>query len=208
VVASCLGLGVAGALAGALAPNGGEFGLSAAPSVTAGIRNYGPPAVAAFAVWGAGLGIAQWAVVRNRIPGSGLWAPMTIGGWALTGATIGVTIGALGGGPAAYDAGGFGAAVAVSVSVLAIAILPATAQWVILRRSAQNWGSYAIRFATGIAVGGLAGWLAGTASGLTFPSGPAWVVVGAAMGAAIGSTTARSVARCIAVSTQPTSRPT
>ena len=77
-VASCLGLGASGALAGALAPNGGEFGLAAAPSLAAGIRNYGPRAVVAFAVWGAGLGFAQWTVVRNRIPGSGLWASMTI----------------------------------------------------------------------------------------------------------------------------------
>jgi hypothetical protein len=69
VVASCIGLGVSGALAGALAPNGGEFGPAAAPSLAAGIRNYGPPAVAAFAMWGTGLGLAQWAVLRNRIPG-------------------------------------------------------------------------------------------------------------------------------------------
>jgi hypothetical protein len=84
--------------------------------LAAGIRNYGPRAVVAFAVWGAGLGFAQWTVVRNRIPGSGLWASMTIGGWALTGATIGLVAGAIGGGPAAYDAGDLGAAVAASVA--------------------------------------------------------------------------------------------
>src|SRR5262245_49051664 len=72
VVASCLGLGASGAIAGGLAPNGGEFGLAGAPSVAAGIRNYGPRGLLAFAVWGAGLGLAQWVVVRNRIPGSGL----------------------------------------------------------------------------------------------------------------------------------------
>ena len=197
VVASCVGLGTSGAVAGALAPNGGEFGLAGAPSVAAGIRNYAPRAVVAFALWGAGLGLAQWAVVRNRIPRSGLWAPMTIGGWALTGATIGVITGALGGGPAAYDAGVLGGAVAVAVSLLAIGVLPATAQWVVLRRSPQTWGSYAARFVIGLAVGGLAGWLTGTASGLTFPSGPAWVVVGTGMGAAIGVATARPVARSI-----------
>ena len=50
VIASCLGLGASGALAGALAPNGGEFGLAAAPSIAAGIRSYGPRATAAFAI--------------------------------------------------------------------------------------------------------------------------------------------------------------
>jgi hypothetical protein len=110
--------------------------------------------------------------------------------------------------PLANDAGAAGAAVAVAVSVLAIGLLPATAQWVILRRNAQTWGSYAIRFGIGLAVGGILGWLTGTVSGLTFPSGPAWVMVGAAMGAAIGATTARPVARGMADSMQPTSRPT
>lgn len=82
--------------------------------------------------------MAQWAVVRRRIPASGLWAPLTIGGWSLTGVTIGVITGALGGGPA-------------------------TAQWLLLRRNSQTWGSYAIRYFLGLAVGGLAGWVTGTA---------------------------------------------
>ena len=202
-VASALGLGASGAVAGALAPNGGEFGLAGSLSVSAGIRNYGPRALAAFAVWGAGLGLAQWMVVRNRVPRSGLWAPMTIGGWALTGATIGAITGAVGGGPEAYDAGAFGRAMAVVVSVLAIGVLPATAQWAVLRRSSQTlWRSYAIRFDVGLAAGGITGWLTGTASGLTFPSGPAWVIVGTAIGAAIGVATARSVARSIDASAE------
>ena len=123
---------------------------------------------------------------------------MTIGGWALTGATIGVITGALGGRPAAYDAGALGGAVAVAVSLLAIGVLPATAQWVVLGGSPQTWGSYAARLVSGLVKGGLAGWLTGTAFGLTFPSGPAWVVVGTAMGAAIGVTTAGPVVRSIA----------
>src|SRR5262245_14402326 len=173
VFASCLGLAGSGALAGALAPNGGEFSQAGAPSVIAGIRNYGPPALLAFAVWGAGLGVAQWLVVRKRLPESGWWAPMTIAGWALSGGAIGVIVGGIGGGPAAYDAGDLAALLAVSVSVLAIGSLPATGQWVILRRSHQQWPPYLIRFDVGLAVGGLAGWVVGTTIGLTFPSGPA-----------------------------------
>jgi hypothetical protein len=190
---SSFGLAISGAVAGALAPNGGEFGLASAPSVEAGIRNYGPRAAIAFGVWGAGLGLSQWAVLRNRLPGSQWWAPATIGGWILAGSSIGVINGGVGGEPAAYDAGGLGAAVAISASVLAIGVLPATAQWLILRHSSQTWASYTIRFDVGLAVGGLVGWSTGTAFGLTFPSGPAWVVVGLFMGAAIGSATARPV---------------
>lgn len=198
VLASGLGLATSGAIAGALAPNGGEFGLVPAPSMAEGIRNYGPRALLAFAVWGAGLGLAQWVVLRTRIRGSGRWAPLTIGGWALTGATIGVATGALGGGPEAYDPGALGRILAVAISVAAIGVLPATAQWIVLRRSSQPWGSYAVRFVVGLAAGGLTGWLAGTAFGLTFPSGPAWVIVGSAMGAAIGVATARPVLRSLA----------
>jgi hypothetical protein len=198
IVASGLGLGISGAAAGALAPNGGEFGMAAAPSVTAGIRHYGPPALLAFAVWGVGLGVAQWVVVRRRIPGSGWWAPVTAAGWALTGATIGVVIGGIGGGPAAFDAGDLAVAFAVSFSVLAIGVFPATAQWLILRRGRQPWPAYMVRFVLGLAVGGVAGWVVGTVAGLTFPSGPAWVVVGSTMGAAIGAVTASPIARCIA----------
>jgi hypothetical protein len=206
VVACILGLGISGAVAGALAPNGGEFARAAAPSVAAGIRNYGPAALLAFAVWGTGLGVAQWVVVRRRISVSGWWGPLTIAGWALTGGTIGVVIGGFGGGPAAYDAGASAAALAVSISILAIGLFPATAQWLIPRRSRAPWAPYVVRFVLGLAVGGVAGWVVGTIAGLTFPSGPAWVVVGTAMGAAIGATTAQPVTRCIEPSADPVPR--
>lgn len=201
VTASGLGLAISGAFAGALAPNGGEFGIESAHSVAAGIRNFGLPAALAFAVWGAGLGVSQWAVVHGRLPGARWWPATTIAGWALAGATIGTTTGALGGGlnAGAHDAGSLGEVASVVASALAIGLIPATFQWLILRRSAQSWSAFSIRFVAGLSLGGLAGWGAASTLGLTLPSGPAWIVVGAAIGTAIGWTTAPPIARSIAL---------
>ena len=82
-------------------------------------------------------------------------------------------------------------------SALAVGLVPATSQWLILRRAGQGWASFSIRFVVGLSLGGLAGWGAASALGLTLPSGPAWLVVGAAIGTAMGWTTARPVARSI-----------
>lgn len=152
VIASGLGLAISGAFAGALAPNGGEFGVVAAPSMAAGIRNFGPPAAVAFSVWGAGLGVAQWTIVRGQLPGVSWWPAATIGGWALTGAMIGTITGALGGrmNAGAYDAGSLGEVASVVVSALVIGLVPAAFQWLILRRSGQSWASFSIRFVIGL----------------------------------------------------------
>ena len=168
--------------------------------MAAGIRNFGPPVAVAFSVWGAGLGVAQWTIVRGHFPGISWWPSATIGGWALAGATIGTMTGALGGrlNAGAYDAGSLGEVASVVASALAIGLVPATFQWLILRRGAQSWAPFSIRFVVGLSLGGFAGWGAASALGLTLPSGPAWIVVGAAIGAAIGWTTARPVARCVA----------
>lgn len=88
-----------------------------------GISNYALPATAAFAVWGAGLGVAQWVVLRGRLRNAAWWAPATIVGWGLAGATIGTTTGGLGGelsSGGAYDAGGLGVAVSLVISILAL----------------------------------------------------------------------------------------
>jgi hypothetical protein len=195
-MASSLGLATAGALAGALAPNGGELGLAPAPSVAEGISKYALPATAAFAVWGAGLGVAQWVVLRGRIRNAAWWAPATIVGWGLAGATIGTMTGGLGGElttGGAYDAGGLGVFVSVLISILALGLIPPTSQWLILRPDAPTWGSFSVRFVIGLAIGGASGWVAATALGLTLPSGPAWVIVGGMVGAATGATAARPV---------------
>ncbi len=203
VLASALGLAISGALAGSLAPNGGELGLTPAPSVAEGISNYALPAAAAFAVWGAGLGVAQWAVLRGRLRSAAWWAPATIVGWGLAGATIGTMTGGLGGELStggAYDAGGLGVSVSVLISILALGLIPPTSQWLILRPDAPTWGSFSIRFVIGLAIGGMSGWVAATAIGLTLPSGPAWITVGAMVGAVTGATTARPVLHSVAAS--------
>jgi hypothetical protein len=99
-----------------------------------------------------------------------------------------------------YDAGGLGVSVSVLVSILALGLIPATSQWWILRPNAPTWASFSVRFVVGLAIGGTAGWVAATALGLTLPSGPAWIVVGAVVGAATGATTARPVLRAEAAS--------
>jgi hypothetical protein len=35
------------------------------------------------AIFGTGLGIAQWLVLRKRVEGLGLWAPITVGAWVI-----------------------------------------------------------------------------------------------------------------------------
>ena len=50
------------------------------------VINNAPPAVLGLvigAIFGTGLGIAQWLVLRKRVDGIGLWAPITIGVWAV-----------------------------------------------------------------------------------------------------------------------------
>ncbi|HEX6580483.1 MAG TPA: hypothetical protein VF195_06400 [Actinomycetota bacterium] len=78
-----------------------------------------------------------------------------------------------------YDAGGLGVSVSVVVSILALGLIPATSQWLILRPNPPTWTSFSIRFVIGLAIGGASGWLAATGLGLTLPSGAAWIADGA-----------------------------
>lgn len=198
-LASAIGLAIAGMLAGTLAPSGGDLPVVFAPSLAEGIRHYGPPTAAAMGMWGAGLGAAQWVVVRGRLRGAGWWAPATLAGWGLAGAIIGSLTGALNGrlSVGAHDAGPVGVAITVSLSVLALGLIPATFQWLVLRHSSQLWGSYSLRHMIGLVAGGMALWVVASALGLNLPSGPAWAVGGAAMGAIIGLATARPVVRAV-----------
>jgi hypothetical protein len=203
VLASTFGLAIAGALAGSLAPNGGELGLTPTPSVSEGISNYALPprqrSPYGVPVWG----VAQWVVLRGRLRNAAWWAPATIVGWGLAGATIGTTTGGLGGelsSGGAYDAGGLGVAVSLVISILALALIPPASQWLILRPNAPTWASFSIRFVIGLAIGGASGCLTATVLGLTLPSGPAWIVAGAMIGAATGAATARPVLRSVAAS--------
>jgi len=173
--------------------------ITLAPSVADGIRQYGPATMAAMSTWGAGLGAMQWLVVRGRLEGAGWWAPATIAGWGAAGAVIGLSVGALNGrlSAGAHDAGLIGVVMTVSVSILALGLIPPTFQWLILRRGTRSWASYSLRHAAGLVAGGVALWALASSLGLNLPSGPAWAVGGIAMGTSIGVATARPVAQSL-----------
>ena len=199
VLASSIGVAVSGALAGRLAASGEDVAITFAPTVADGIRQYGPATTAAMATWGAGLGAMQWIVVRGRLEGGAWWAPTTAAGWGVAGAVIGSLVGALNGrlSAGAHDAGLIGVVITVSLSLLALGLIPATFQWLILRRSTRSWTWYSLRHLAGLVAGGLALWALASSLGLNLPSGPAWAVGGIAMGTSIGVATARPVAQSL-----------
>src|SRR5215472_6581143 len=199
VLVSALGFAVSGALAGRLAASGGEMTITLAPSVADGIRQYGPATMAALSTWGAGLGTMQWIVVRGRLEGAGWWAPATVTGWGVAGAVIGSLVGGLDGrqSAGAHNAGLIGVVITVSLSLLALGLIPATLQWLILRRGTCSWAWYSLRHVGGLVVGGVALWALASSLGLNLPSGSAWAVGGIAIGASIGAATARPVAQSL-----------
>jgi len=155
--------------------------------------------MAALSTWGAGLGTMQWIVVRGRLEGAGWWAPATVTGWGVAGAVIGSLVGGLDGrqNAGAHDAGLIGVVITVSLSLLALGLIPATFQWLILRRGTCSWAWYSLRHVGGLVVGGVALWALASSLGLNLPSGSAWAVGGIAIGASIGAATARPVAQSL-----------
>jgi len=155
--------------------------------------------MAAMSTLGAGLGAMQWIVVRGRLEGVRWWAPATVAGWGAAGAVIGLLVGALNGRQTvgAHDAGLIGVVSTVSLSLLALGLIPATFQWLILRRGARSWAWYSLRHIAGLVAGGVALWALASSLGLNLPSGSAWAVGGIAMGASIGVATARPVAQSL-----------
>jgi len=157
--------------------------------------------MAAMSTLGAGLGAMQWIVVRGRLEGAGWWAPATVAGWGIAGAVIGSLVGALNGRQTvgAHDAGLIGVVITVSLSLLALGLIPAMFQWLILRRSTCSWAWYSLRHLAGLVAGGVALWAVASSLGLNLPSGPAWAVGGIAMGASIGVATVRPVAQSLSL---------
>ena len=160
------------------------------------------------AFFGAAVGLAEWLVLRTRLRAV-WWVPATAGGFGVGGAVAGTVSGALGGtvtgmGP---QHGVVGFITGVVLSVLALALLPGTLQWTMLRkRSPRAWAW------PWVTLGGLFAGLAAAALvvrfGLVylipwlqpedFPSAKALICAGLVMGAVYGVSTRSTLRRTLA----------
>jgi hypothetical protein len=147
------------------------------------------------AVWGASIGVMQWAVLGTRLHRAGWWVPATAAGWGLAGAVAGVLSAVV---------NDFNPSGSDSITVAKIALgfipfflMPGLVQWLGLRRRVHAavwwlWGSVGALFLSGIGAfalvrGGMvsAGWL----TPYDFPSVKVFVLVGVVMGPIFGAVT-------------------
>jgi hypothetical protein len=147
----------------------------------------------ASAVFGVAVGTMQWLAIRKNLKHVGWWIPATILAWALAGLVAGTLSGIMGGavtgvGP---DLGLLGYLVSSTVGILAIGLLPAGSQALVLRgrvHGASQWvwgagGAFFLSILVAFAVVrlglvNLIGWFRPE----DFPSAKAFVLIGALAG--------------------------
>ena len=207
VLANVVGFGAGGAIAGTLARDLGQPNYGVMRSTEA-VFTAARIAGAALAVWGAGIGTAQWLVIRRELEGTGWWMPATSAGWGLSGVVAGILSGLIGGAVTGVgrDVGVWGFVVAAVVGIVALGFLPVTFQWMILRQQidgARRWlvgAAGAFIVAAGLGAG-VVRWgmvsVIGVLQPEDFPSAQAWVAFGTTVGALYGAMTGTLLSRLL-----------
>jgi len=199
-MANVVGFTAGGAIAGTIVRAMEQSHYGVATSIAEAVLISMRAAGTALVVYGAAVGTAQWLVIRGRLRRVGWWVPATSAGWALAGMVAGILSGAMGGAVTGIgrDVGAWGFVVAAAMGILALGFLPATFQWMMLRRQvhhARRWllgAAGAFLVAAGVAAGvvrwglvSVVGWLRPE----DFPSAKAGVSFGAVVGLLYGAIT-------------------
>lgn len=197
VLANLVGFAGGGAVAGGLARAMGQSQYGIVTSTPNAVLIAARTAGAALAVWGVAVGTAQWLVIQGDVRRTGWWVPATATGWALAGVVAGILSGFMGGAVTGIgrDVGVWGFVMVAVGGILAVAFLPVTFQWMILRPQvdrAWRWlvgaaGAFVV--AAGVAAGVVRWGLVEVIEVLSpedFPSAKAWVWFGATVGLLYG----------------------
>lgn len=215
VLANSLGFVVSGAAGGGIARAMSQpFFGGRVTSPVEGARILAVNTAVALAVWGAGIGILQWLVLRELLKRAGWWIPATIGGWSIAGAVSGALSGAIGGAVTTIggDIGPIGFIIVAVVGILAVGFLPGAFQWLVLRRQVEGAGRWVSATAAGFALAGVAGFtvvrgglvMVGLLRPEDFPSAAAFVAFGAVMGPVYGAVTGNVLARLLRLAPRET----
>ncbi len=113
----------------------------------------------ALACFGAAIGLSQYLTIYRAVRSAGWWIPATALGWAFAGGIAGGVSGLVGGSVTGVGPQHGRAAflLAVAVGAISIGVLPATGQWLVLRRTSDKalaWiPAHAAALAAGVARG-------------------------------------------------------
>jgi hypothetical protein len=204
IPANLAGYGLGGALFGAVQASRLRHHFEVTTSAGQAARLLAVTTSTSLVLFGALVGTGQWLALRRHLR-AGWWMPATCLGWAVTGLIVGTVSGVAFGtvstiGPRL----GVGGTVAAAVTnCIVVGLLPASAQWLILRRRvpARRWQLISL---VGLALGLVTAFVV-VRLGLVlvipwlrpedFPSAKASVAVGAVTGLVYGAVTRPVVAR-------------
>jgi hypothetical protein len=204
IPANLAGYGLGGALFGAVQASRMRHHFDVTTSAVEAARLLAVTTSTSLILFGALVGTGQWLALRRHLR-AGWWMPATCLGWAMTGVIVGTVSGVAFGtvstiGPRL----GVGGTVAAAVTnCIVVGLLPASAQWLILRGQipAGRWQRMSL---VGLALGLIAAF-AVVRIGLVlvvpwlrpedFPSAKASLAVGAVTGLVYGLVTKPALAR-------------
>jgi len=207
IPANLAGYGLGGALFGAIQASRMRHHFEVTTSAGEAARLLAVTTSTSLILFGALVGAGQWFALRRHL-WARWWMPATCLGWAVTGLIVGTVSGVAFGtvstiGPRL----GVGGTVAAAVTNCAVVgLLPASAQWLILRRRVPA-GRWQLISLVGLALGLVLAFVV-VRLGLVlvvpwlrpedFPSAKASVAVGAVTGLVYGAVTRSTVARVCA----------
>ena len=207
IPANLAGYGLGGALFGAVQASRMRDHFEVTTSTAEAVRLLAVTTSTSLILFGALVGTGQWLALRRHFQAR-WWMPATCLGWAVTGVIVGTVSGVAFGTVSTIGPrlGVGGAVIAAIANCIVVGLLPASAQWLILRRRARA-GSWQLISLLGLAFGLIAAF-AVVRIGLVlvvpwlrpedFPSAKASVAVGAVTGLVYGAVTRPAVARICA----------
>jgi hypothetical protein len=207
IPANLAGYGLGGALFGAVQASRLRHHFEVTTSAAEAARLLAVTTSTSLILFGALVGTGQWLALRRHLR-AGWWIPATCLGWAVTGLIVGTVSGVAFGTVSTIGPrpGAGGAVVAAVTNCIVVGLLPASAQWLILRGQVPA-GSWQLISLIGLALGLITAfavvrigfvlvvpWLRPE----DFPSAKALVAVGAVTGLVYGAVTRPAVARVCA----------
>lgn len=207
IPANLAGYGLGGAMFGAVQASRLRHHFEVTTSAAEAARLLAVTTSTSLILFGALVGTGQWLALRRHLR-AGWWMPATCLGWAVTGVIVGTVSGVAFGTVSTIGPrlGVGGTVIAAVTNCIVVGLLPASAQWLILRKQvrARRWQLVSL---VGLALGLITAFLV-VRIGLVlvvpwlrpedFPSAKASVAVGAVTGLVYGAVTRPAVTRVCA----------